>query len=82
MYTDQRNVTNKNLLFSISLVLKAPDCGKVLYKNRTWLEGVIIFLSCGGGNYLLDYLLITLITRFLSPSGANFLLKFLNVGVS
>ena len=37
------------------------------------LEGVIIFLSCGGGNYLLDYLLITLITRFLSPSVANFL---------
>ena len=82
MYTDQRNVTNKNLLFSISLVLKAPDCGKVLYENRTWLEGVIIFLSCGGGNYLLDYLLITLITWFLSPSGANFLLYFLNVGVS
>jgi hypothetical protein len=38
------------------------------------LEGVLIFLSCGGGMYLLDYLLTTLITRFLSPSRANFLL--------
>ena len=47
------------------------------------LEGVLTFLSCGGGGKLSDYFLITLITKFLSPPRHKFpTTYFLNTVVS
>ena len=46
------------------------------------LRGLLQFLKLLKENYLLDYLLIALISRFLRAQGRLSLLYFLNVGVS
>ena len=68
------------LLLLLTEALYYYTLGPRLRKQE--LRGLLQFLKLLKENYLLDYLLIALISRFLRAQGRLSLLYFLNVGVS